>query len=172
MVQCPDTCTPGESFESGCNTCYCPESGKKNEAACTLMDCGCTTDDCQDGCEAYCSGTEVISPQSITVTRHRPMRNCLLRPRFFDCADLGQICEGENASMIIAAHQATPSRTAVTPALARVRETKQCRLYGMGVNVRPTMTVLLTRRRHVRWHHSRTWRLFDVRYREERLRLR
>jgi hypothetical protein len=97
MVQCPDTCTPGESFESGCNTCYCPESGKKNEAACTLMDCGCTTDaDCQDDtAEAYCSGTEVISP---------PVHYCdettgqcataYLDPGFFDCADLGQICEG------------------------------------------------------------------------------
>lgn len=37
----PDACTPGGSFASadGCNTCGCPDSGKKSEAACTTKAC-------------------------------------------------------------------------------------------------------------------------------------
>lgn len=43
-----DTCTPGETFEAsdGCNTCTCPPSGKKTDAACTAM--ACVYDPCQD----------------------------------------------------------------------------------------------------------------------------
>ncbi|KAI9351936.1 hypothetical protein BD770DRAFT_301417, partial [Pilaira anomala] len=34
-------CTPGEPFdhEDGCNTCTCPDSGFKGEAACTRLFC-------------------------------------------------------------------------------------------------------------------------------------
>ena len=36
-----DTCEPGETFDAddGCNTCECPESGLRSEAACTEADC-------------------------------------------------------------------------------------------------------------------------------------
>ncbi|GAN05532.1 hypothetical protein MAM1_0094d05003 [Mucor ambiguus] len=36
-----NSCTPGKSFtaDDGCNTCRCPESGLKSQAACTLMAC-------------------------------------------------------------------------------------------------------------------------------------
>jgi hypothetical protein len=36
-----DTCTPGDTFldEDGCNTCTCPDSGRKSEAVCTEMVC-------------------------------------------------------------------------------------------------------------------------------------
>jgi hypothetical protein len=38
---CVDMCNPGESYPSvdGCNTCSCPDSGKKSEAVCTAMTC-------------------------------------------------------------------------------------------------------------------------------------
>lgn len=44
---CPDdSCKPGETFPAsdGCNTCTCPDSGKKSEAGCTKI--GCNPDPC------------------------------------------------------------------------------------------------------------------------------
>jgi hypothetical protein len=45
-----DTCEPGTTFEAddGCNTCSCPDSGLKSEAACTDMACPpeCTEEQC------------------------------------------------------------------------------------------------------------------------------
>ena len=37
-----DSCEPGATFtaDDGCNTCTCPESGKKSEASCTEKACG------------------------------------------------------------------------------------------------------------------------------------
>ena len=51
----PDACTPGETFDAadGCNTCTCPESGKKSEAGCTEMACiyePCAGKACGDAC--------------------------------------------------------------------------------------------------------------------------
>jgi hypothetical protein len=52
-VQCPDpeTCQPGSSFEAdnGCNTCECPESGLKSEAACTQIACQPEPETCEPG---------------------------------------------------------------------------------------------------------------------------
>jgi hypothetical protein len=59
------SCIAGTTFpaDDGCNTCTCPNSGKKSEAGCTLMDCnngecapgeqitapdGCNTCECPD----------------------------------------------------------------------------------------------------------------------------
>ena len=46
-----DKCTPGQSFPAsdGCNTCTCPDSGKKGEAPCTAMGCGEDPDKCTPG---------------------------------------------------------------------------------------------------------------------------
>ena len=55
----PGTCTPGDSFPTpdGCNTCTCPPSGKKTDAACTAKACvepdACTAGEtfpASDGC--------------------------------------------------------------------------------------------------------------------------
>ena len=61
-----NTCTPGESFPSpdGCNTCECPPSAKKTDAACTTM--GCDPDVCvpgeifetPDGCNTCTCGAD------------------------------------------------------------------------------------------------------------------
>ncbi|HIA03146.1 MAG TPA: hypothetical protein EYN66_14780, partial [Myxococcales bacterium] len=51
-----NSCEPGSTFnaDDGCNTCTCPESGKKSEAACTEIDCG----QSMNGCENIpCGGT-------------------------------------------------------------------------------------------------------------------
>ena len=49
-----DSCVPGATFPSddGCNTCSCPPSGKKSEAACTAMGCvgPCDGKVCGDSC--------------------------------------------------------------------------------------------------------------------------
>ena len=41
LNEADDECKPGETFDKGdgCNTCKCPKSGKKSEAACTEMAC-------------------------------------------------------------------------------------------------------------------------------------
>ena len=53
VVDCPpaETCEPGESFaaDDGCNTCECPESGLKIQAACTEIGCGPGPDECIPG---------------------------------------------------------------------------------------------------------------------------
>ena len=45
-----NSCEPGSSFgaDDGCNTCTCPESGKKSEAACTVLACGQSFNGCND----------------------------------------------------------------------------------------------------------------------------
>ena len=45
----PDDCVPGSTFESadGCNSCQCPASGSRGDAACTTR--ACNTDECTPG---------------------------------------------------------------------------------------------------------------------------
>ena len=99
MVSCPDTCTPGEIFEAdnGCNTCVCPDNGKKSEANCdTAALCPCTTDlDCGSGAtELYCMGDEVIYPSTyICDTETGACIEDLVIPGAIDCSLTGQICE-------------------------------------------------------------------------------
>lgn len=60
----PNVCTPGGVFEApdGCNTCTCPASGKKDEAACTEMAC-IGWEPCKDkACGDVCSPCDPADP--------------------------------------------------------------------------------------------------------------
>ncbi|HIA01105.1 MAG TPA: hypothetical protein EYN66_04245 [Myxococcales bacterium] len=61
LSQCDDTCEPGSTFEApdNCNSCTCPDSGKKSEAACTEMACP-----PQDDCLGKACGSECDIPNA------------------------------------------------------------------------------------------------------------
>lgn len=92
-----DSCIPGESFlaEDGCNTCGCPESGKKSDGMCTLRACGgCQSDmDCGEGAiSPYCDGDVAYPTTFPGCNQETGLCETMADGSAINCADEGLTC--------------------------------------------------------------------------------
>ena len=108
-------CIPGEVFNAadGCNTCSCPDSGLKDEAACTEIACiyePCADKACGEGClvcdpaDADCVEPAVVSAcnsEGACVNKSEDMCNVVYDPcADKTCGETCSTCDPANANCV------------------------------------------------------------------------
>lgn len=140
----PDACEPGESFlaADGCNTCECPESGSRAEAACTEIGCGPQPDECipdeefpaGDGCNSCtCPTSGIRSEASCTETicsdACRSQDDCL-ETQFCDFPD--GLCGARQAGVCTARPEICPAGGIGACGCDGTFRLNECELSGSG----------------------------------------